>query len=119
MDAQPKIVVVDDTVVTANGTVDFRNEQIDILTKPVPKDPSPFVLRTPIRLTGGFNKPSVKPQLGPLLARGAAALALGALNPLLAFVPFIETGPGKDSDCHQLLRQVKSEGVKETKAPAK
>ena len=45
--------------------------------------------------------------------------ALGALNPLLAFVPFIETGGGKDSDCHQLLRQVKAEGVKETKAPAK
>jgi len=55
--------------------------------------------------------------MGPLLARGAAAVALGALNPLLAFVPFIETGPGKDSDCAQLLRQVRAEGVKETKPP--
>ena len=56
-----------------------------------------------------------KVKMGPLLARGAAALALGALNPLLAFIPFVETGPGKDSDCAQLLAQVKAAGVKEVK----
>ena len=119
--ATPQALVIDttDTVITATGTVDFRNEQLDILTRPQPKDMSPFVLRTPILIKGGFKKPAVKPQMGPLLARGAAAVARGALTPLLAFVPFIETGGGKDSDCHQLLRQVKAEGVKETKAPAK
>jgi uncharacterized protein involved in outer membrane biogenesis len=119
--ARTETFVIDttDTIISASGTVDFRNEQVDLVTKPQPKDMSPFVLRTPINIKGGFKKPSVRPQMGPLLARGAAAVALGALNPLLAFVPFIETGPGKDSDCHQMLRQVRSEGVKETKAPAK
>jgi len=34
------------------------------------------------------------------------------LNPLLAVIPFIETGPGEDSDCGQLMKRVKSEGVK-------
>jgi hypothetical protein len=53
--------------------------------------------------------------MGPIFTRGAAALALGALNPILAIIPFVETGPGEDSDCGQLLRQVKSEGVKTTK----
>jgi uncharacterized protein involved in outer membrane biogenesis len=115
---QAFVIDTTDTVVTATGTINFKDEKVDLVTKPVPKDPSPFVLRTPIAIQGAFKKPGVKPQIGPLLARGAAAAALGALNPLLAFLPFIETGPGKDTDCHQLLREVKSAGVKETKAPA-
>ena len=115
--ATPKALVIDttDTVVTATGTVDFRSESLDILTKPVPKDPSPFVLRSPLKIQGTLKDPHIRPQMGPILTRGAAALALGALNPLLAIIPFVETGPGEDSDCGQLLRQVKSEGVKTTK----
>ena len=115
--ARPQALVIDttDTVITADGTIDFRNEQVNITTRPQPKDTSPFVLRTPIIVQGAFKKPGVKPQMGPLLARGAAAIALGALNPLLAFIPFVETGPGKDSDCGQLLAQVKAAGVKEVK----
>ena len=30
----------------------------------------------------------------------------------MTFIPFIETGPGKDSDCGELLQRVKSAGVK-------
>src|SRR5688572_1187914 len=113
----PKAFVIDttDTVVTAEGTIDFKNEQLNIKTKPQPKDTSPFVLRTPINIQGAFKKPGIKPDIGPLALRGAAAIALGALNPLLAFLPFIETGPGKDSDCAKLLAQVRAVGVKEVK----
>jgi uncharacterized protein involved in outer membrane biogenesis len=119
--ATPQALVIDttDTIITATGKVDFRAEQVDILTKPVPKDPSPFVLRTPIIVQGAFKKPGVKPQIGPLLARGAAAIALGAINPVLAFVPFVETGPGKDSDCGQLLARVRAEGVKDKPSATK
>jgi AsmA family protein len=119
--ATPQALVIDttDTIITATGKVDFRAEQVDILTKPVPKDPSPFVLRTPIIVQGAFKKPAVKPQIGPLLARGAAAIALGAINPVLAFIPFVETGPGKDSDCGQLLARVRAEGVKDKPSAAK
>jgi AsmA family protein len=115
--ATPKVAVIDttDTVVNATGTLNFASETLNIVTKPVPKDPSPFVLRSPINVQGTLKDPKVRPQMGPILARGAAALALGAVNPLLAVIPFVETGPGEDSDCGQLLRQVKSEGVKTTK----
>jgi uncharacterized protein involved in outer membrane biogenesis len=121
--ATPQALVVDttDTIVTASGTINFRSETLDLVTKPVPKDPSPFVLRSPILVRGTLKKPDVKPQMGPLLARGAAAIALGALNPFLAVIPFIETGPGEDSNCGELLREVKSAGVAPAQAqkPAK
>jgi uncharacterized protein involved in outer membrane biogenesis len=110
----PQVFVIDttDTVVSVTGTIDFRTETLDLVTRAEPKDPSPFVLRTPINVKGGFRKPTVRPQVGPLALRVGAGLLLGAVNPILAIIPFIETGPGEDTDCGQLMKQVKSKGVK-------
>jgi uncharacterized protein involved in outer membrane biogenesis len=112
--ATPQVFVIDttDTLVTVDGSLDFRSESLNLVTHPEPKHKSPFVLRSPIRITGTFKHPKVMPELGPIALRGAAAVLLGAVNPLLAVIPFIETGPGEDSDCGQLMKQVKSEGVK-------
>jgi uncharacterized protein involved in outer membrane biogenesis len=116
--ATPQVFVIDttDTVVTGSGTIDFKTETLKLVTRAEPKDFSPFVLRSPINIAGTFKDPKVMPQIGPLAARGAAGLLLGMVNPLLAVIPFIETGPGEDTDCGQLLKRVKSEGVK---APAR
>jgi hypothetical protein len=116
--ATPQVFVIDttDTIVGVTGTVDFRTETLDLVTRAEPKDASPFVLRTPINVKGGFRKPNVRPQIGPMALRAGAGLLLGAINPLLAVLPFIETGPGEDTDCGQLMQRVKSKGVK---APAK
>lgn len=96
-----------DTLIGATGKIDFKREFVDLVVHPAPKDPSPFALRTPLIVSGPFKDLGVKPQLGPLAARGAAAALLAAVNPLLALVPFIETGPGKDSDCASLAEQVR------------
>jgi AsmA protein len=36
--------------------------------------------------------------------RAVGALALAVINPLLALIPLVDAGPGKDSDCKQLVR---------------
>lgn len=118
--ATPQVLVIDteDTIVTATGTVDFRAEKLDLETKPEPKDPSPFVLRTPILIRGTFKDPDVKPKMGPVIARAAGGFLLGLINPLLGVLPFFEKGPGEDSDCGQLMQRVKAEGVKAPNKPA-
>lgn len=119
--ATPQVFVIDttDTVVTGTGSLSFKDETLDLTTRAEPKDFSPFVLRTPIRITGGFLKPKVRPEVGPLATRAAGGLLLGLVNPLLAVIPFVETGPGEDTDCGNLMQRVKSEGVKApNKAPA-
>lgn len=112
--ATPQVFVIDttDTVVTGGGTLNFKSEVLDLVTRAEPKDFSPFVLRTPINIKGTFKDPDVKPQIGPLATRGAAGLLLGMINPLLAVIPFVESGPGEDTDCGQLMTRVKREGVK-------
>lgn len=111
--ATPEVFVVDttDTVVKVEGTVNFDEERLELVTYPEPKDMSLFSLRSPVQIKGAFKDPQVRPKAGPIVARGAAAAALAVANPLLALLPFIETGPGKDSDCGALLAGVKAKGA--------
>lgn len=115
--AVPEIAVIDtvDTVFILEGKVDLDQEALDLRVVPQPKDRSVLVARTPLMVTGHFNDPKVRPQAGPLVARGGAAVALGLVNPLLALIPLIETGPGENSDCAAFAKIARGEGVKGTK----
>lgn len=111
--ASPDVFIIDttDTMVKVEGTVHLGEERLDLVTYPEPKDMSLFSLRSPVQMRGAFRDPQVRPKVGPIVARGAAAAALAVANPLLALLPFIETGPGKDSDCGALLGSVKAKGA--------
>lgn len=111
--ATPQAMVIDttDTVVGVVGKIDFGDEQLNLVFHAEPKDMSLFALRSPIHLDGPFKDPNVKPEAGPIVARIVAAALLGAVNPALALLPFIETGPGKDSDCSRLVAQARSKGA--------
>lgn len=103
---QSRALVFDttDTLVDAYATIDLKTEALNIKAMAHPKDPSPFAGRTPITVGGTFADPSVGIDPSGLIARGAAAVALGALlTPLAAIIPFVELGLGEDSDCGALL----------------
>lgn len=92
--------------IQGDGTIDFKNEQLDIRLDSKPKKKSIFVARTPIHVEGPFSNPGYALEAGPLLARGGAAAALSVLNPIAAVVALVETGPGKDANCAQLMSKV-------------
>lgn len=92
-----------DTVFHATGNANLGTEKMDFVIRPEPKDMSILSLRTPLVIGGSFGDPSVGVKAVPLAARGLAALALGAINPLLALAATIETGPGKDANCVEVL----------------
>jgi len=88
-----------DTLLLADGTVDLRDESLDLLLRPRPKDSSPLSLRSPLRVRGTFMDPTIRPQGGPLALRGAIAAALFAIAPPAALLALVETGPGENADC--------------------
>lgn len=96
----------DDTNIGGTGSVNLREETIDVTLRPEPKDKSIFVARSPIRLRGTFSNPSFAIEKGPLAMRAGAAILLGVVNPLAALIPLVETGPGTDSNCAELLGSV-------------
>ena len=67
-----------DTILIGEGTVSLRDETLDLLLKPRPKDRSILVLRSPLHISGTFKDPSFRPDFKALGIRGAVALALAA-----------------------------------------
>jgi uncharacterized protein involved in outer membrane biogenesis len=88
-----------DTLVIGEGSINLKQEQLDLLLRPRPKDVSILALRSPLRIGGTFKDPSFRPDFKALGIRGAIALTLATITPPAALLATIETGPGKDADC--------------------
>jgi uncharacterized protein involved in outer membrane biogenesis len=102
------VIDTEQTQITGEGGFDFDQERLDMTIEPKPKKPGILSLRTPIRVHGSFRNPEMTLEKGPLVLRGGAALALALINPLAALIPLIETGPGVDTDCKELLMPPRS-----------
>ncbi|RYF76956.1 MAG: AsmA family protein [Comamonadaceae bacterium] len=92
-----------DTVFRATGQANLQDESMSFVIRQEPKDMSILSLRTPLTIGGTFSSPSAGVKVAPLATRGLAALALGAINPVLSLLATIETGPGEDADCRSVL----------------
>lgn len=103
----------DNTLIRVDGNANFADERLDLKVTPLPKHVSILVARTPFTVTGTFAAPKVSPD-ATLALRGGGALLLGLINPLAALLPLIETGPGKDADCADLIAEIKNAPVKNT-----
>jgi len=116
----PDFFVVDTSAVliTGEGTVDFRDEQYDALLRAKSKQMSLLALRGPIVVQGTFKQPVVRPAVGPVAVRVAAAIGLGAIAPPLALLPLIDFGGAPDVDCRNLVQEARVNTARDTDARA-
>jgi len=110
MTSRAMVLDTSDTVINGQGQVNLANETLDILFKPQPKDMSILSLRSPLRIGGTFSDTTAGPEKSALAGRVGIALALAAINPLLALAATIETGPGEDADCAAVLSKASQPG---------
>ncbi|MFN0315318.1 MAG: AsmA family protein [Burkholderiales bacterium] len=108
MHASALIFDTEITTLSGSGTIDLGRETLDLTLKQKTKRFSPFALRSPVHVRGSFTKPEVSADTGRVATRALGAIALGAVNPLLALIPLIDAGPGKGSDCAQLVRDARA-----------
>lgn len=103
----PSLFVVDSSEekISGEGEIDFRDERYKLRLNADSKRPSLVALRGPIRIEGTFKHPRVAPEAGPVVARVAAAVALGLLTPPAALLALVDPGGARDSDCAALLLQ--------------
>jgi uncharacterized protein involved in outer membrane biogenesis len=107
---QSRVFVVDteEAIIRVNGTVNLANEQMDLTIKPDTKALRLFTLRAPLYVRGPFSKPDVSVDKGVLaLKAGGAAVLAAAAAPVAALIPLINTGPGENSPCGQLVALAK------------
>lgn len=118
MTSEVFVIDTDDTYFGGEGTVNLNDETLNLKITPLPKDFSPITLRGPLNVSGTFAKPAFGLEKKNLIARAGAALLLGLLNPLAAIIPLIETGPGKDAPCADLVQSLEAR-IKVPAAPQK
>jgi len=99
-------MIIDTGVVNVQigGWVNLKTEEMALKIEPKPKSKSIASLNSPLYVRGTFSQPSITPD-AKMVARGVGAIAMGVLNPLLAVIPLINEGPGKDSPCGQLIAE--------------
>lgn len=104
MDAKTLLLDTEVTTLLGSGHIDLAQEKLDLTLTQKTKNTSPLSLRSPIHIGGNFAKPIIQVDQTRMAARALSALALGAINPLLALIPLVDAGPGQDSDCVRWLR---------------
>ena len=96
------------TTIVGTGSIDLGHETLDLTLNQKTKNTSPLALRSPIHVRGSFANPEVGVDKVRVAERALGAIALGLVNPLLALLPLVDAGPGKDSDCGQLVREARA-----------
>jgi len=95
-------------LIEGGGVVNLKNEEMNLMLNPKPKDSSIASLNTPLYVQGTFSKPKISPDMGKLAAKGVGALVMGIINPLLAVLPLFKEGKGEDSNCGKLIAEATS-----------
>ena len=105
--------------VEGGGTINLKNEAMDIKLNPRPKDSSVASLNSPLYVRGTFSHPKPSPDVGRLAAKGVGAVLMGIINPLLAVLPLVKEGKGEDSPCNQLMAEATKLKKQAAKVPTK
>jgi uncharacterized protein involved in outer membrane biogenesis len=110
MSVNTMVVDTADTVVYGEGKIDLRDEKVDIVVLPVPKDFSPLSLRSYIRVSGPLKNVSafpdpIKTGTDSILKKIFNVLTMLLISPLQPR----DLGQGKDVDCNELIQRVEKQ----------
>jgi uncharacterized protein involved in outer membrane biogenesis len=110
MGVQTLVFDTANSVVTGEGMIDLRDEKVNMVVIPEPKNFSPLSLRSFIRVTGGFKDVSafpdpIKTGTDSLFKKIFNVLTMLVLSPLQPR----DLGLGKDVDCDALIASVQKQ----------
>ncbi len=108
--ARPQIFAFDteNALINVTGTASFASEQLDLTIDPESKGIRIVTLRSPLYVRGTFKNPQAGVKVGPLIARGAVAAALGALvTPAAALLALVSPSEGNENQCRTILSEMK------------
>ena len=111
MTSRQFVIDTDPVRVDASGSVNLRDETIDLRLQGKPKHFQFMRLRAPITVKGPWQHPSLGVEAGAAAAQGGIALALGVINPFAAILAFVDPGLAKDANCAPLLAAAKAQGA--------
>jgi hypothetical protein len=110
--AQRLLIDTGDVLAQGGGTVNLRDETLNLRLNGNPKHFRLIRLAAPITLTGRLDAPKFGIDLSKAAPQAAAAVALGVFaSPIAAILPFISLGTAKDANCGALLAEAAADGA--------
>lgn len=103
MQSRTLMLDTDITRLTATGNIDMRTETLDLTLTQKSKKFSLIALRPTIHVRGSLAKPKASVDKTKLASRGLGVVLLGAINPVLALIPLVETGKSQNTECARLI----------------
>jgi uncharacterized protein involved in outer membrane biogenesis len=92
--------------VDGSGSINLRDESMDLEFKGKPKKLRAVRVIAPITIDGRLRAPKFGIEPGPAVAQAGIGAALGALlSPLAAILPFVSPGLEKDANCAALVAE--------------
>lgn len=110
--ATPSVFVFDteNALINVTGSVNFKNEALDLDIAPKSKGYRIFSLRSPLYVKGTFKDPQPGVQVVPLAARAAGMVALGVIAaPAAGLLALIAPSVGDDekNTCAAMLKEMR------------
>ncbi|MGH7016422.1 MAG: AsmA family protein [Caulobacteraceae bacterium] len=105
---QARDIVLDTGVLLAKGkgSIDLRNETLDLEISGKPKHFRLIRINAPITIKGPLDQPKFGVAIGKALPQVAASIALGVVAaPLAVIIPFVAPGVGHNADCAALTAE--------------
>lgn len=123
LDIRTFVLDTEDALINVDGQVDMKNEKLALTIHPKSKGLRIISLRSPLYVAGTFKDPDVGVDKGVLALRAGGAVLLGIVAPVTAILPLINIDRDQQSDCANLLAEVKKQAVapppgKTAKTPA-
>lgn len=99
MQTKQFVVDTEQSRLNLQGTINLRQEQLDLEITQKSKGIRLISLRAPIYVRGSFQHPTTKIDKGVVALRAGAAIALAALAPIAAFIPLVNSGSTDSPIC--------------------
>jgi hypothetical protein len=104
--AQSRTILIDteDVRIGGSGSINLRNETLDLSLRGQPKEPRLVRIAAPINVRGHWRSPRVGVDVADALDQGGLAALFGTLlAPVAAILPFLDVGTADDANCSELL----------------
>ena len=110
--ARNLVLDTDPVLAKGSGTIDLRDETLNLTLEGKPKAFRLIRIKAPVTLTGHILSPHVGIKAGRAPLQGAEAVGLAVVaTPLAAIIPFIDPGLAKNADCAGLLSEAEQKGA--------
>ena len=109
--AERFVLDTDPVRVDGQGTVNLKDETVDLTLQGKPKSFQLLRLKAPITVSGMLESPKLGVDARPVVTQAAIGVGLSLLSPLASLLAFIDPGLAKDANCAGLLSDAQSQGA--------